>query len=322
MNLAKDKISFGWVGFHSEGIPALKTLLLNGYRPDVVLTLRPDALSRRSSHVNYFQEFKEWNLSILEIGNINDEQVHHILKELDLDVLFVIGWSQILKPDVLKIPRLGVIGAHASKLPALRGSAPVNWAIIKGLNETGNTLMWLDPGVDEGEIIAQTSFDISPYDTCATVYEKVGRSNADMILDVMRALQNGEVPRCPQLRTFEPPLPRRKPEDGRINWDRPAREVYDFVRALTRPYPGAFSFLEGEKYLIWSVALLDGVVLSSQVPGRDLGASFSPAPEACGQIVSCSAGAILILEAEDSTGKLISGRALSELKWKGKQWDS
>jgi methionyl-tRNA formyltransferase len=96
-------------------------------------------------------------------------------------MVFVIGWTQILRPETLKLATIGMIGAHASLLPHNRGRAPINWALIRGEKQTGNSLIWLAEDVDSGDIIDQTVIPISPYDTCASLYTRVGESNKEMI---------------------------------------------------------------------------------------------------------------------------------------------
>jgi methionyl-tRNA formyltransferase len=222
----------------------------------------------------------------------------------------------------MRLARLGLIGAHASFLPHNRGSAPINWAIIRGEQETGNTLMWLAEGVDEGDIIAQRAFPITPYDTCATLYARVAATNREMLLEVLPQLMAGERPGRPQERGDEPILPRRRPADGRITWDSPAETVYDFVRALARPYPGAFSSLDGKRWWIWEAALLPDGAAVSGAPGEVLGPVISPAPSACGQLVACGSGggAVIVLEVEDAAGMRLRGQALSQQQWTGKRF--
>jgi methionyl-tRNA formyltransferase len=150
-----------------------------------------------------------------------------------------------------------VIGFHASLLPRYRGRAPVNWAILRGEEVTGNTMMYLDAGADTGDIIDQQPVPIGLDDTCATVYTKVGRAGARMLERHLRALLGGTAPRRPQGAADGPPLPKRTPGMGITDWDRPARAVHDWIRALTWPYPGAFTFWAGRKVMLWASAMCD-----------------------------------------------------------------
>ncbi|HYE32284.1 MAG TPA: methionyl-tRNA formyltransferase [Methylomirabilota bacterium] len=313
------QLRIGWVGFHMEGIPALRALIDAGHKPVVVLTLKPTALEKRSGRIFYKEIFASDQLDIREIGNVNDPDAQEILRSAQLDVLFVIGWSQILKPETLSLARLGVIGAHASYLPKNRGSAPINWAIINGETSTGNSLMWLDASVDAGDIIDQMPFAIEPYDTCETLYQKVAQTNAAMILRAVQRIAAGERPGVPQAHGNDPLLARRRPEDGLIDWSQPARRVYDFIRALTRPYPGGFSWLNGRKHFVWNAAL-PGLHSTAAAPGAVLGPCYSPTEAACGQVVQCGDGPIILLEVEEEGGQILRGKNLSEANWKGTQW--
>jgi methionyl-tRNA formyltransferase len=179
--------------------------------------------------------------------------------------------------------------------------------------------MWLSEEVDAGQIIDQVTFEITPFDTCATVYEKVAQANRTMILGLLGALRGGRRPGTEQGKTDEPLLPRRKPSDGLVNWEETAKEVYDFVRALTRPYPGAFSFMDGRRWRIWSAALLPGDDPGGRA-GEVVGPLLSPEDGACGLIVACGRGAIALLEIETDDDERLSGGALAQLQWTGRRW--
>lgn len=314
-------MKFAWVGFHAEGLAALQALLSAGAPIAAVLTLKPELAAKRSGGVDYAPVCSQYNVPLHFIAGINEPEAEQILRDLQPDVIFVIGWHQIVRPPVMKLARLGLIGAHASVLPHNRGSAPINWTIIRGERESGNTLMWLAEGVDEGDIIAQRSFPVTPYDTCATLYAQVAASNREMLLELLPRLLADERPGRPQERGDEPILRRRRPADGRITWDCPAEMVYDFVRALTRPYPGAFSSLEGRQWFVWEAALLpDRGPPPVGAPGEVLGPVVSPAQSACGQLVACGSGAVVLLEVEDDAGTQLRGQALSDQQWTGKRF--
>jgi len=314
-------VKFAWVGFHAEGLAALRALLDAGAPIAAVLTLKPDLAAKRSGGIDYGPLCAKYGVPLHYIAGINEPDAFRILQELAPDVLFVIGWHQIVRPPVMRLARRGLIGAHASFLPHNRGSAPINWALMRGERGAGNTLMWLAEGVDEGDIIAQRAFPISPYDTCATLYARVAATNRDMLLEVLPRLLAGERPGRPQERGTEPVLPRRRPADGRITWDCPAEQVYDFIRALTRPYPGAFSALDGKQWWIWEAALLPNRGSMGE-PGEVLGPVPSPVESACGQLVACGSGAVILLDVEDDAGTWLRGQMLSEQQWTGKRFET
>ncbi len=316
-------MKLGWVGFHMEGIPALEAVLEAGAPVVAVLTLKPAVAASRSGAADYRPLCRRFGVPLHEVTSINDPESRTLLQGLGLDLVFVIGWSQILAPETLATARLGMIGAHASLLPKNRGSAPINWALIRGERNTGNSLIWLAAAVDAGDVIDQTEFPITPFDTCATLYEHVAASNRDMIMRVLPRLLRGEHPGRPQLKSEGAVLPRRRPADGLINWDQEACAVYNFIRALTRPYPGAFGWLDGRRWTVWQAALLPGAAAAtaSLAPGAVLGPMFSPDESACGQVVACRGAAVTLLQVEADDGTLLRGRQLAEQEWAGKSWD-
>ena len=313
-------MKFGWIGFHVEGVSALRSLLEKQFALDAVITLKPSLAAKRSGTADYHSLCREFGVPLYEVANINDEEALELLRKLALDVVFVIGWSQIVRPEALSLAKVGMIGAHASLLPRNRGRAPINWALINGERVTGNSLIWLAPGVDTGDIIDQTEIHITPYDTCASLYDRVAESNREMILRTIPQLLAGERPGRPQEVNGHSTLPGRRPEDGLVNWSNESTKLYDFVRALTRPYPGAFSWLGGRRWKIWQCALLPTNHVSGTKPGEVIGPLVSSVDDACGQVVACGTGAVALLELETDEGEIVSGRQLSEQRWNGQVW--
>jgi len=312
----------GWIGNHLEGLPAFEALLDAGAEIVAALTLTPEAAAKRSGSVDYAPLCRSYDVPLHRISDVNSPESLAVLRSLDLDVLFVIGWSQILRLDTLATARIGVVGAHASLLPKNRGSAPINWALIRGERETGNSLLWLADGVDTGAVIDRMAIEITPFDTCATLYERVALTNRDMLLRLWCRLLKGERPGTPQAHTDEPPLPRRRPADGLLDWRGPSNKVYDFVRALTRPYPGAFGRLGGERWTVWQAALPPLAASPVAEPGTCLGPVVSPIADACGQLVACGQGAVALLEVESEHGLVLKGHELAAADWQGKSWET
>lgn len=312
---------FAWLGFHAEGPPALEALLDAGAPIRAVLTLRPDLAAKRSNGADYAPLCQRAGVPLYYITHINDPEPCRILANLHPDVVFVIGWPQIVRPPALRLPKIGMVGAHASLLPHNRGAAPVNWALIHGEQEAGNTLFWLAEDVDAGEIIDQIRIAITPYDTCATLYARVAAANREMLLRLLPRLLAGEHPGSPRPSTHEPRLPRRRAADGSVDWSASSQAVYDFIRAITRPYHGAFSFLDGRRWRIWQAALFPGPHANAyEEAGGVIGPLVSPADGACGQVVACGTGAVALLELEADDGTILAGRALSDQPWSGKRW--
>ncbi len=318
-------IKIGWVSFHLESVPALEALLKAGHNVDFLVTLEAEAMARRSGTYDFSAICEEHGIAMHRVRHIDDPDSIEFMRAREPDLLVILGWSQILGDDALAVAGTGVVGAHASMLPHNRGSAPVNWAIINGETETGNSLMWLDAGVDSGNIIDQRAIAITPYDTCATIYDRVAETNALMMLDLVAALKAGERPGAPQVESDEALLPRRKPADGLMDWTQGADRLYDFVRALTRPYPGAFTEMAGRRFLVWKAALPPADLGGSDgtAPGMVLGPVLSTDTNGCGLAVACGDGALILLELEDAeTGKIHGGSNLAELPWTGQLFEA
>jgi methionyl-tRNA formyltransferase len=308
-----------WVGFHAEALPALDAMLSAGAPIGGVLTLTSTLAAARSGGGDFRPVCERHKVPLHYVSDINGPDAQKVLRALEPDVVFVIGWHQIVRAETLCIARVGMIGAHASLLPHNRGSAPINWAIINGETRTGNTLFWLTESVDAGHIIDQVEFPITPYDTCATLYQHVASSNREMLLRVVPRLIAGERPNRPQPPTSEPTLRRRRPADGLVDWTLPSRNVYDFVRALAKPYPGAFSPLEGRTWKIWDAAQPPATEVGAQ-SGEVIGPVVSPCAEACGQLVACGRGTLILLELQADDGTILKGRGLSDQSWTGKRF--
>jgi len=313
-----EDIKILWIGCHEEGVDAFRSILEKGYSITKFITLNDDAFSKRSGGTReYFDLCEKHNIPVGLISTIKNDEAYQMILEQKPDLLIVLGWSEILPERLLSIPTVGTVGAHASMLPHNRGSAPINWALIKGETECGNSLMWLDKEVDKGNIIDQIGFDIDLYDTCKTLYDKVAKTNEVMLLRLIERLSNGLGTYLDKENvTDEELLPRRRPKDGIMDFNQNSKKVYDFIRALARPYPGAFTYLNGKKYLIWSASILPEAEHGEG--GKIIGNVYSPVFDACGIQVKCSTGSIIIHELEDENGKILKGRELTEAKFSGK----
>lgn len=264
-------LRFACVGAVQEGQTCFQRILDAGYRPEALITLTGEQGQALSGWVDWGAFAARYRVPLLMVPTINSPQAEAVLRALAPDILFVIGWTEIVKPHILALPTRGCIGMHASLLPHYRGSAPVNWALINGETVTGNTMFWFSPGVDTGDIIAQAHIPISFDDTCATLYEKVAAAGGDMLLEHLPALLEDRAPRRPQTEIL-PKMPRRYPRDGIVDWTKSPTAQYNWVRALTHPYPGAFAYLpDGRQVFIWAVQPLDLAAPAESVPGQILG---------------------------------------------------
>ncbi len=198
----------------------------------------------------------------------------------------VVGVSQLVGEDLLKVARLGFLGFHPTLLPEGRGRAPIPWALIKGLKRTGASIFWCERGADQGDLAAQAEVPIYYEDVSETLGARTDRASIRLLLTLLGRLAKGERPSTPQDDTQATIWPRRHPEDGRIAWGQRQRALYDFVRALTHPYPGAFTRRSGRKLFVW--AARESLDERRGPPGEVL----TVAPH--GVVVACADGAVLL----------------------------
>ena len=309
--MIQEELKVVWVGFHDEGRLALQSILERGYNVAAILTLNSVEAKKRSGVSNFSYLAEKYTVPIYEISHVNSLFAKKLLAEIKPDVLCVIGWGQILDSETLSFARKITMGAHASLLPKNRGSAPINWSIIRGESETGNTLMELNSGVDTGGIIAQRKFDISLFDSCRTLYGKVAESNASMLIEALASIVNSTLKVVPQTSNQVDILPRRKPSDGRINWQKTSKQLYDFVRALTVPYPGAFSFVDGVQVIIWE-ASWSPISISVGKGGEISGFRYGFENSQCAIEVVCGTGILSIHKVEIESEGLLWGEDLIE----------
>ena len=240
--MASPRIVF--IGAHVEAEGPLRYLLSSGETVVGLMTLTPEAMRNMSGAIDLGSIAEDFPAcAVRRVASANDAAAVEWISSLDPDLLLVIGWTRLIHERLLVVPRIATLGFHASLLPRYRGRAPINWALINGEESTGNTLMVLAPGADEGDIVAQREIPILFEDTCATLYRKVSDTEIDMLAEVLAGLRSGKpLPRRRQDPDGASVMPKRRPEDGLVDWNWSAPRLYDWIRAQTHPYPGAFAY--------------------------------------------------------------------------------
>lgn len=221
-------------------------------------------------------------IPVLAPVDVNAPEVVTRLAALAPELLLSFYFRQILKPALLAVPSRGALNLHGSLLPRYRGRCPVNWVLVHGEAETGVTLHHMTPEPDAGDIAAQRRVPITEDDTALTLNRKLADAARLLLRATFPALLAGAVPRIPQDHARATTFGGRRPQDGRLVWQRPARELRNLVRAVTHPYPGAFAAWGGTKLFVWQTALVDGPTAAA--PGCI--AALSPA----GIVVGTGAG--------------------------------
>ncbi len=214
------------------------------------------------TNVNYrnFEDLASGHdIPLMSVGNgMKGGDVFGFCQAAKPDLIVVAGWYYMIPLKIRNLARLGTVGIHASLLPKYRGGAPLIWAVINGDRQAGTTLFHLVDGMDEGNIVAQETFPILEADDISNVLARAEEASLRAITNGLSAFRAGDSAGTQQQHENATYVNQRKPEDGLIRWDRlDAENIYNWVRAQTRPYPGAFSYLNGDLIRIWRVSPCD-----------------------------------------------------------------
>jgi methionyl-tRNA formyltransferase len=238
------------LGYHNIGCICLEELLAQGEQVLAVFTHEDNP----NENV-WFRSVKELaqahGVPTFTPPDINALEWVEKIRELKPDILFSFYYRNLVCQDLLDVPPMGCLNLHGSLLPKYRGRVPVNWAIIHGETETGVTLHYMVAKPDAGDIVAQRGVPIDFADTARTVFDKMTVAARELFHETLPLLREGRAPRLPQDLSQGSYFSGRKPEDGLIDWRWSALRIYNLVRAVTHPYPGAVTFLDGRKLFVW-----------------------------------------------------------------------
>jgi methionyl-tRNA formyltransferase len=250
------------------GVPTLGALLKSDHEIVGVVT-QPDKPVGRAQHIEpppIKKAVAETKMSILQPARIKaaaDE-----IRALQPDVIVVMAYGQILPREILEISKVACLNLHASLLPRWRGAAPIQAAIAAGDGETGITVMYMDEGLDTGDILLQRKIDIQSDDTGGSLHDRLGEIAPAALLEALPMLQSGTAPRVPQDKSRATLAPKLERADGRIDWNEPAEAIERRIRAFN-PWPGAFAKMSGRNLKIFSAKVVDlsgkpGTILRSE----------------------------------------------------------
>lgn len=226
----------------------LNTLISNAHCPVGVVTR---AQSRMNSDFFDLSPVCAANgIPYIQVTDANAPYSANFIEQCRPDILYCFGWSQLLAPHIFQIPKLGTVGFHPAKLPNNRGRHPLIWALALGLSETASTFFQIDGQADTGGIISQEVIPISYTDDAASLYEKVLQTAGKQVLSFTEAFSNGTVGIQPQSEAGNS-WRKRSVQDGKIDWRMSGRAIYNLVRALTKPYPGAHFEWGHEIVKVW-----------------------------------------------------------------------
>jgi len=295
-------------GCTESGLDVLNFLISNKLEISQIISLDPDqAIQYKvSGYASYSDIAKEFNIPIYfpkEYSLKNSEDLNFFQKN-NFDILLIGGWQRLIPEKILKSLKIGGIGFHGSSefLPKGRGRSPVNWSLIEGKNQFILHAFLMTPGVDDGDVLEHEIFDITQWDTCQTIYYKISIIQKRILERLIPKLISHNFKKTPQ--TGEPTFyPKRTPDDGLIDWSKTVIEIYNFVRALTKPYPGAFSYKNKNRINIWNSQPFDTKITYDSPIGKVV-EKFSTGDF----VVKCKDGLLLVTnyDGEVDVGDLLN----------------
>jgi len=237
--------------YHDIGIVGLEALMLEKFDIQAIFS-HPDDPEENIWFGSVADWAKKNQIPVFCPKNVNAPEWIEMIHQTSPEVIFSFYYRNLLNRDVFMIPSAGSFNLHGSLLPAYRGRCPVNWVLVNGEERTGVTLHHIVEAPDAGDIVGQKEVPIKFEDTAYTLYQKLCVKAKELLEEVLPHIKRGTAPRIAQNLKQGSYYGGRRSEDGRIDWSWPVMQIYNLVRAVTDPYPGAFSHLsEGEQLLIW-----------------------------------------------------------------------
>jgi methionyl-tRNA formyltransferase len=237
-----------FIGTGEIGLPALQALVKSPEHSVLAVVTQPDKpvgrqLKLAPSPVK--AEAFRLHLKIFQPEKIGAAASIAQLRYLSPDLIFVVAYGQLLPKEILNLPRYGCLNLHTSLLPRYRGASPIHSAIAAGEKESGATIMWMDEGLDTGDILVQEKVVLRRHETAQSLHDRLAKIGADLLLKTLPLVETGNAPRVKQDKTKATLTKKLSKEDGHIDWNRPQREIDAHIRAMT-PWPSAYSWIPQE----------------------------------------------------------------------------
>lgn len=300
----KDKLLF--IGGRDRGFECLKALLKIGINIGAIFCMKEDEHEYEKYYTKIEKFANKKKIPIKITNSVKSEEDIKLIQKLKPTLILVMGWRTLIPQEILDIPQKGAVAVHESLLPKYRGFSPINWAIINGEEVIGVTLFYMAEGMDAGDIVGQELISIGPNETAYEVYQKTKKASINLTLQYIKSLMNGTAMRIPQNEheaTFTCP---RIPDDGLIDWKLSAREIHNFIRALSFPYPGAFTTFEGRRLYIQKASLpLNHCTFIGSIPGRIVARGNGWV-----EILVGDRGILRILKVQEEGGEIIDASVL------------
>lgn len=255
------------MGTPDFSVGALKALAENGYEIAGVVTQpdKPRGRGKASAMTPVKEAALELGLTVYQPSRVREQSFMDTVRALNPDVIVVSAFGQIIPKALLELPRYGCVNIHASLLPKYRGAAPIQWAVMDGEPVSGVTIMQMDEGLDTGDMLAKTEVPLEPDETGGSLFDKLSRAGAELLIRTLPALEQGTL--TPEKQPLESPTAYARmirKEDGRIDWNLEAEAIERRIRGLN-PWPSAYTELTGKILKIWRAEVLPKE--SGQAPG-------------------------------------------------------
>lgn len=249
-----------FMGTPDFAVPCLEALVRSGYDVAAVVTQPDKPFGRKQGRLKP-PPVKEAALrlgikTLLQPEKVRTPEFLESIRRLGPDLIVTAAYGRILTKEVLDVPRFGCVNVHGSLLPKYRGASPIQWALINGDSVTGITTMFMDEGMDTGDILLQREIGITQDMNCRELYEKLEALGAETLIQTLHELERGTLKRKRQDPSRAVNVPMMKKEMGLIDWSKSAPEIHNLVRG-TNPWPGAFTFYRGDRMKVWKTALME-----------------------------------------------------------------
>jgi methionyl-tRNA formyltransferase len=289
-------------GYHTIGYLCLRELIQRGEEVSAVVTHQDNP----GEHI-WFDSVAELarsaGIPVFQPRNPNTSAFVGLIRSLQPELILSFYYRRLLSNELLAIPPRGGINLHGSLLPKYRGRSPVNWVLVNGERQTGVTLHYMTEEADAGDMIAQRPVEITFEDTALTLFRKVAQAALALFRETFPLIKAGLAPRIPQDPAQATSYGGRRPKDGKVEWVRPALALYNLIRAVTAPYPGAFTWYQGKKLYVWSSRLSTGSAEERWIPGTILGVRDG------GCMVATGEGELLLTRVQWQGEEMLSGGA-------------
>ncbi len=267
-------------GSVNSSFQTLKKLIEHNCNLVAVLGLNPNSSKNVSGYLDSKKYSEENGIPFKYFSKINDEEIYSFIKELQVDLFFIIGLSQLIREPLLSVAKYGNVGFHPTKLPEGRGRGAIAWMVL-GKAKGAATFFYLDEGMDSGPILGQSEYEIMNDDYASDVIERV-KLHIDIVLDeILPKLKKGNLNLKIQDHTLATFLGQRKPKDGLIDWSKSVEEVHRLIRATSKPLPGAFTLINEKKLIIYR-SEIEKKIDYIGIPGRVIELKDNKPLVACG----------------------------------------